>query len=87
MKHFINIIFDQTEELDNIVVSEVATSASNALLEQETNYLLENIDNKTVLTVETHVQLDEQESDDVANDIANKLFDMGYDNFDIEVSV
>ena len=87
MKHFINIIFDQTEELDDIVVSEVATSASNALLEQETNYLLENIDNKTVLTVETHVQLDEQESDDVANDIANKLFDMGYDNFDIEVSV
>jgi hypothetical protein len=87
MKHFINIIFDQTEELDDIVVSEVATSASNALLEQETNYLLENIDSKTVLTVETHVQLDEQESDDVANDIANKLFDMGYDNFDIEVSV
>jgi len=87
MKHFINIIFDQTEELDDIVVSEVATSASNALLEQETNYLLENIDNKTVLTVETHIQLDEQESDDVANDIANKLFDMGYDNFDIEVSV
>ena len=49
--------------------------------------MLEEIDNKTVLVVETHVQLDEQKSDDVANDIANKLFDMGYDNFDIEVSV
>ena len=87
MKHFINVIFDNIEELDDIVVSEVATSASDALLESETNYLLEEIDNKTVLVVETHVQLDEQESDDIANDIANKLFDMGYDNFEIEVSV
>lgn len=87
MKHFINVIFDKVEEVDDIVVSEVATSASNALLESETNYLLEEHNSKTVLTVETHVQLDEQQSDDVANDIANKLFDMGYDNFDIEVSV
>ena len=28
MKHFINVIFDNIEELDDIVVSEVATSAS-----------------------------------------------------------
>ena len=40
-----------------------------------------------MLTVETHAQLDEEESDLIAEDVANKLFDLGYNNFDIEVSV
>jgi|TARA_A200000159_G_scaffold138299_1_gene139181 hypothetical protein len=88
MENFINVIFDNKEEIDDIVVSEVATMASPALLESETNYSLnEGEDGKTVLTVETHAQLDEEESDLVAEDIANKLFDLGYNNFDIEVSV
>jgi hypothetical protein len=88
MENFINVIFDNKEEIDDIVVSEVATMASPALLESETNYSLnEGEDGKTVLTEETHAQLDEEESDLVAEDIANKLFDLGYDNFEIEVSV
>ena len=88
MENFINIVFDEKQEVDDIVVSEVATSASNALLEEETGYeLYDTNDGKTVLTVETHVQLDEQESNNVAEKIANKLFDLGYNNFDIEVSV
>lgn len=87
MENFINIIFDKIEEVDEIVVNEVATTASDALLESETNYFLFEDNGKTVLTVETHVKLDEEESDIVAEDIANKLFDLGYDNFDIEVSV
>jgi hypothetical protein len=88
MENFINVIFDNKEEIDDIVVSEVATSASTALMESETNYsLTESQSGQTVLTVETHVQLDEEESDEVANNVANKLFDLGYDNFDIEVSV
>tara|TARA_B100000900_G_C20572154_1_gene713688 strand:+ start:87 stop:353 length:267 start_codon:yes stop_codon:yes gene_type:complete len=88
MENFINVIFDNKEELDDIVVSEVATSASNALMESETNYTLtESEQGQTILTVETHVQLDEAESDKVANNVANKLFDLGYNNFDIEVSV
>ena len=40
MENFINIIFDNKEEIDDIVVSEVATSASTALMESETNYSL-----------------------------------------------
>ena len=88
MENFINIVFDTKQEVDDIVVSEVATSASNALLEEETGYeLYDTEDGKTVLTVETHVQLDEQESDEVANKISHKLFDLGYENFDVEVSV
>mgnify|MGYP005740453899 FL=1 len=57
-------------------------------MEEETGYeLYDTEDGKTILTVETHVQLDESESNDVAEKIANKLFDLGYNNFDIEVSV
>ena len=87
MENFINIIFDKIEDVDEIVVNEVTTSASNALLESETNYYLFEDDNKTVLTVQTHVQLNEEESNEVAEEIANKLWDLGYENFDIEVSV
>ena len=88
MENFINIVFDEKQELDDIVVSEVATSASNALLEEETGYeLYDTNDGKTVLTVETHVQLDELQSNEVAEKVANKLWDLGYENFDIEVSV
>tara|TARA_B100000900_G_scaffold394961_1_gene392893 strand:+ start:1529 stop:1795 length:267 start_codon:yes stop_codon:yes gene_type:complete len=88
MENFINIIFDNKEEIDDIVVSEVATMASPALLESETNYsLTESEQGQTVLTVETHAKLDEDESDLIAEDVANKLFDLGYNNFDIEVSV
>ena len=77
MENFINIVFDTKQEVDDIVVSEVATSASNALLEEETGYeLYDTNDGKTVLTVETHVQLDEQASNDVAKKIADKLFDL-----------
>ena len=88
MENFINIVFDQKQEVDDIVVSEVATSASTALMEEETGYeLYDTEDGKTILTVETHVQLDELQSNEVAEKVANKLFDLGYNNFDIEVSV
>lgn len=87
MENFINIIFDKIEDVDEIVVNEVTTSASNALLESETNYYLFEDNGKTVLTVQTHVKLDEQESNEVAEEIANKLWDLGYETFDIEVSV
>ena len=62
------------QEVDDIVPS--SNIYPNVLLEEETGYeLYDTEDGKTVPTVETHVQLDEQESDDVANKIANKLFD------------
>ena len=72
MENFINIVFDQKEEIDDIVVSEVATSASTALMEDETGYqLYESDKGQTVLTVETHVQLNEEESNEMAKKVAN----------------
>ena len=61
---------------------------SIALLESETNYSsTESRERTNNPTVETHAKLDEEESDLIAEDVAHKLFDLGYNNFDIEVSV
>ena len=87
MENFISVIFDSNEEIDEIVVEEIASSASTALLESETNYsLFEAEGKKSVLRIETHVKLTDSEADIVAEDVANKLFDLGYEKFDIEVS-
>jgi len=40
-----------------------------------------------VLTVGLHKALSESESNVVAERVANKLFDLGYSNFDIEISI
>ena len=75
MENFINIVFDTKQDGDDIGVSEVATSASNALLAEETGYeLYDTEDGKTVLTVETHVQLDEPSPNKVAEKIAPNRF-------------
>ena len=71
MENFINIVFDTKQEVDDIVVPEVATSNPNVLLEEETGYeLYDTDDGKTVPTVETHVQLDESIPNKVAEKIA-----------------
>jgi hypothetical protein len=87
MKHYINIVWEGKQEVDEIVAETVMEGSSVALLESETNIEIYETDTETVLAVETHKALNEQEADQVAERVANKLFDMGYDNFDIEISV
>ena len=54
----------------------------------ETNYeTFDTIDGGVVMAVELHKGLDEAESKVVAERLANKLFDLGHTNFDIEISV
>ena len=89
MKHFINIVWEKKEEeVDDIVVDAVLECADEALLEDETNYDIgETEQGGLILTVETHKALKESESTIVAERIANKLFDLGYNSFDVEISV
>ena len=89
MKQFINIVWEKKEEdVDDIVVDAVLECADEALLEDETNYDIgETEQGGLILTVETHKALKDSESTVVAERIANKLFDMGYQSFDIEISV
>jgi len=87
MKHYINIVWEGKQEVDEIVAEMVMEGSSVALLESETNIEIFETDNETVLAVETHKALNEDEADQVAERVANKLFDLGYDDFDIEISV
>lgn len=87
MKHYINIVWKGQQEVDEIVAEMVMEGSSVALLESETNIEIFETDNETVLAVETHKALNEEEADQVAERVANKLFDLGYDDFDIEISV
>jgi gamma-glutamylcysteine synthetase len=87
MKHYINIVWEGKQEVDEIVAEMVMEGSSVALLESETNVEIYETETETVLAVETHRALNEQESNEVAEKIAHKLFDLGYESFDIEISV
>jgi hypothetical protein len=89
MKHFINIVWEKkVDDVDEVIVDTVLECADEALLEDETNYDIgETEQGGIILTVETHKALKDSESTIVAERIANKLFDLGYNNFDVEISV
>ena len=89
MKHFISIVWEKKDEdVDDIVVDAVLECADEALTEDETNYDIgETEKGGLILTVETHKALKDSESTIVAERIANKLFDLGYKSFDVEISV
>lgn len=88
MEHFINIVMSQPIVNDEAIVESVLTSASSVLFEDATQYgIYELEDGNYSLTVELRNELTEDESDVAAETIAETLFELGYDNFDIEFSV
>jgi hypothetical protein len=85
MHHYFNIIKDTpfTEDEINTAVN----LSTIGLLEDETKYVtFENVDGQHVLTVELHRQLDQVESDDLAEDIESVYKEQGLEDFVIEVS-
>ena len=86
MEHFVSIILTNYE-LEEHLVESVLDSAGSSLTESETLYeMFETDNNEQVLRVELQRQLSEQEADTFAETLANKLFEMGYDDFELEVS-
>ena len=87
--HSITVVWPKVEEdVDAIVAENVVNCSGGALTESETHYeVYESDKGETVLVIETHNALDEEESNVVAEDIANRLFDLGFSKFDIEISV
>tara|TARA_E500000178_G_C17004229_1_gene747308 strand:+ start:1613 stop:1879 length:267 start_codon:yes stop_codon:yes gene_type:complete len=85
----ISIIWPKKEEdVDSIVAEQVLNCTGEALNEAETHYeVIETDKGETVLTIDTHNKLNEAQSNEIAENIANKLFDMGFSKFDIEISV
>ena len=85
MHHYFNIIKDTpfTEDEINTAVN----LSTIGLLEDETKYVtFENVDGQHVLTVELHRQLEQVESDDLAEDIELLYKEQGLEDFVIEVS-
>ena len=90
MKNFVSIIFDEkpiNEDIDVAVVA--ATSSANVgLLENEFEYEIYESENSTyVITIPTIKSLNEDDAYNHAQKLADKLFDAGFENFDIEFSV
>jgi len=88
MEHFVNIIFP-TRRVKKSVVEHMKKAAGLNLNEsKQTSFeLFESKDNGIIVKLELPRELDIYESDAFANKMTSKLFEMGYDTFDIEVSV
>lgn len=85
MHHFINII--QEKEFTQEHIDVALWHSAVGLLESETRYTtFENVDGNQVLTLELHRQLDEFESDELADAISKNLQEMGIEGLEIEIS-
>ena len=85
MHHFINII--QEKEFTQEHIDVALWHSAVGLLESETRYTtFENVDGNQVLRLELHRQLDEFESDELADAISKNLQEMGIEGLEIEIS-
>ena len=85
MHHFINII--QEKEFTQEHIDVALWHSAVGLLESETRYTtFENVDGNQVLSLELHRQLDEFESDELADAISKNLQEMGIEGLEIEIS-
>jgi DNA polymerase III gamma/tau subunit len=88
MEHFVSVIFKEEQQgFERIAAGAVASLAEGILKEDET--LLETFiseDNEYVYRVEINESLSNDDSDELAESIAQSLFKLGFDDFDIEIS-
>jgi hypothetical protein len=85
MQHFFSIIGKniQAESLVDVALSESAIG----LFEDQTNYeIFEDEQGNQVLRVELHRSLDQNEADELAESLNEKLKAIGIEDFEIEVS-
>ena len=69
------------------IINKMIASASGHLQESEPNYgVFESDDKNIILKLEIPNQLNARESDVVAHNLSEDMFNLGYDDFDIEIS-
>ena len=87
MKHFISVVFPD-RKVKRSVLEHMVQASGLPLNESKLDYGIFESDNKgLVIKVALPRSLSEHESDQFADKISQKLFDMGYKDFDIESSV
>lgn len=77
MEHFVRVIFDTREQFKEQLDESVFP----------TQNLLETDDGRPVIEIPLDRALTESESDEYAERLANYMFEQGYDDFDIEISM
>ncbi len=90
MKNFISIVIDNDgiNESRDFVLDTVLNTANIGLLENTMEYeIYESENNTQVLSIPIARELNEKQQAYLAKKLANKMFDKGYDNFDIEFSL
>ena len=88
MDNFVSVIL-KTKDLDENAIIEAMLGALDAPLAERVNQygLFESDNDNVVLRLETPYELDDDESDEFAESFANRMFEMGYDDFEIETSL
>jgi hypothetical protein len=89
MENYINIIFNKKVTFKTIeeTVGIVGSTSRVLLSENELEYEIFKENNSQGITVPLAKSLNEQEIVEFVNEVADKLFDAGYNSFDIEVGL
>ena len=88
MENFVSVILKNGEIDENSIVEAMLDALDAPLAERIQDYGLFESDNDTiVLRLVTPYELDEDESNDFAEKFSNHMFEMGYDDFEIETSL
>ena len=86
MENFISVALP-SRKAKKAVLEKMIASAQMHLNETNPNYGIFEDDNKNIiLKIELPQQLDNKASDAVAHNLSENLFNLGYNDFDIEIS-
>lgn len=87
MENFVTVLFDQ-RKVKKSVVEDMRKATNLPLAEDKLNYtIFETENNGMGIRLEIPYSLNEYQADRFSQKLADKLFEKGYDNFDIESSV
>ena len=88
MENFVSVILKNREIDENAIVEAMLDALDAPLAERIEQYgLFESEEDSVVLRLSTPYELDDEESDSFAEAFANRMFEMGYNDFDIETSL
>ena len=88
MENFVSVILKNREIDENAIVEAMLDALDAPLAERIEQYgLFESERDSLVLRLSTPYELDDEESDTFAEAFSNKMFEMGYEDFEIETSL
>ena len=88
MENFVSVILKNREIDENAIVEAMLDVLDAPLAERIEQYgLFESERDSIVLRLSTPYELDDEESDTFAEAFSNKMFEMGYEDFEIETSL